>query len=490
MAIWWRLCYPSTLALILMRCKDYVKLKQSLLHFLEVAGMEIEYGLASSMELVLYLLNLSIIQHFSNVNKYTVTPTILNDLFRFSYFSRACLDYLVKSGKQPDILHIHNWETAIVGPLFWDIFVNQGLGDTRILFTCHNFNSHCLEPPNKLALCGLDPNKLHRLDRLQDSNKTHLVNLLKGGIVYSNKVVAVSSFHSKERIIRSATAGLESTLAIHREKLLITPHGFEDATWDPSKDELLPAKYSANNLKGKAICKIALRQRLGLSGHASAVVVGYILSETSGVDMENLKIVVWNALRKGAQFVFMRFNDTPAMNSAWESFQNQLKDADVKFINKYDEALLHLVLAGCDIILCSTFDDPMTQTPLKAIKYGAAPITIKSRNDMIRPHDGHDLGGTAMSQYMITAFANLSLNQAIDEIRNDPTRWNWIVKDGMSRDLSWNAECHDIHWDAYMSIKNLRDVISEGNNYPHHHICIPTTYFKGHSPEYLPNQPE
>lgn len=45
--------------------------------------------------------------------------------FSFSYFSRASLDYIVKSGKQPDILHIHNWETAIVAPLFWDIFAHQ-----------------------------------------------------------------------------------------------------------------------------------------------------------------------------------------------------------------------------------------------------------------------------------------------------------------------------------------------------------------------------
>lgn len=44
---------------------------------------------------------------------------------RFSYFCRASLDYIVKCGKQPDVLHLHNWETAIVGPLFWDIFVNK-----------------------------------------------------------------------------------------------------------------------------------------------------------------------------------------------------------------------------------------------------------------------------------------------------------------------------------------------------------------------------
>ncbi|XP_037491440.1 probable starch synthase 4, chloroplastic/amyloplastic, partial [Jatropha curcas] len=101
-----------------------------------------------------------------------------DDFERFTYFSRASLDYITKSGKKPDVLHIHNWETAIVGPLFWDIFVRQGLEGTRIFLTCHELYSQCLEQPDKLELCGLDPGKLHRPDRLQDNTKTHLVNIL------------------------------------------------------------------------------------------------------------------------------------------------------------------------------------------------------------------------------------------------------------------------------------------------------------------------
>ncbi|GKU98730.1 hypothetical protein SLEP1_g11691 [Rubroshorea leprosula] len=139
-----------------------------------------------------------------------------DDFERFSYFARASLDYIVKCGKQPDVLHIHNWEAAIVGPLFWDIFVKEGLGGTRILLTCHGLDSQCLEQPDKLALCGLDPSRLNRPDRLQDNAKTHLVNILKGGIVYSNEVIIMSSIHSKGRIIHSMGHGLEPTLATHK----------------------------------------------------------------------------------------------------------------------------------------------------------------------------------------------------------------------------------------------------------------------------------
>ena len=196
-----------------------------------------------------------------------------DDFERFPYFSRASLDYIVKSGKQPDVLHIHNWETAIVGPLFWDIYVNQGLGGTRILLTCHDFDSQCLEQPDKLSLCGLDPPRLHRPDRLQDNTRTHLVNILKGGIVYSNKVVIVSSMNSKGRIISSFSHELKPTLSIHQDKLVIAPYGFDKSTWDPSKDNFLPKNYSAEDMKGKTVCKVALQQHLALSGSASSILV-------------------------------------------------------------------------------------------------------------------------------------------------------------------------------------------------------------------------
>ncbi|XP_020277347.1 probable starch synthase 4, chloroplastic/amyloplastic isoform X2 [Asparagus officinalis] len=245
-----------------------------------------------------------------------------DDFKRFAYFSRASLDYLVKSGKQPDILHIHNWETAIIGPLFWDIFVHQGLSGTRLVFTCHDLNSQCLEQPDKLETCGLDSHRLHRADRLQDNINKNLINILKGGIVYSNKVVFVSSSHSIDKIIQCSGHELEPTLAVHRDKLLITPYGFDGTNFDPSKDKFLPAKYSANNIEGKALCKVALRHHLGFSKHSFAI-VGCIFSEVSDGDVDNLRLAIMYAMEKGAQFVLM---GGTVMTPTLQLLQEELKE--------------------------------------------------------------------------------------------------------------------------------------------------------------------
>ncbi|KAM7516387.1 hypothetical protein LguiA_005970 [Lonicera macranthoides] len=378
-----------------------------------------------------------------------------DDFERFTYFSRASLDYLVKSGKQPDVLHIHNWETSIVGPLFWDVFVNQGLGGTRILLTCQGFDSQCLEQPGKLALCGLDPSGLHRPDRMQDNNKSHLVNILKGGVVYSNKVIVLSSLQSKSQTVHSLSYGLEATLATHKDKLSISPCGIDSSTWDPLKDKLLPQSYRADDMSGKAVCKAALQQRLGLPEHASTILVGCIVSEVSDIDMENLATLLRISSRKAVQFVFMGA-DKISGNESMESLQEEVKNENVIFLDKYDEPLSHLIFAGSDIIWCQSFDDSLLQVPLKAIKYGAAPVALDFADKRFRHNvDHHNFESTKLSQFISNTFANVSLSQAIDEIKNNPSRWNRKIMDAMRKDLSWGAECCDVHVGAYKSLRTL-----------------------------------
>lgn len=393
--------------------------------------------------------------HYSSFFDRESVYSYSDDFERFTYFSRASLDYIVKSRKQPDVLHIHNWETAIVGPLFWDIFVKQGLEGTRILLSCHNLNSLCLEHPDKLALCGLDPARLHRPDRLQDNTKTHLVNILKGGVVYSNKVLIVSSMHSKGRIIRSLSHGLESTLAIHQDKLLVAPCGFDSSTWDPSNDKFLTENYCAEDMKGKTVCKVTLQQQLGLSKDASTIVVGCIFSDVSDVFLENLKAVVRGANTRGIQFVFTGTNKLPSASRALVSFQEELKDGIVIFVDSYDDALLHLIFSGSDIILCESFHDPVLQVPLKALKYGAAPIAVTSSNIEFRYFAEFDHESTRFSRFISSTFGNISLSQALEEIKNSPLSWKRKIEDAMLQDFSWDAECYDTHVSAYTAIKNL-----------------------------------
>ncbi|GAB2232036.1 hypothetical protein Droror1_Dr00011057 [Drosera rotundifolia] len=375
-----------------------------------------------------------------------------DDFERFSYFSRASLDYIVKSGKRPDVIHIHNWHTSFVGPLFWDIFVNQGLGSTRIMLTCQDLNSQCHEKPDKLYLCGLDAASLHRPDRLQDHRKSHLVNILKGGIVYSNAVL-VSSMESKVSIMKNLSHGLESTLATHKDKLYIAPNGLENSTWNPSEDSLLPVKFSASDMRGKTACKVALQQHTGLPELSSSILVGCLFFQVSKVDLEYLVENIRKAALKGVQFIFVGVSKIAGFNRALKSLEEELKGQNVRFIDEYDEGFSHLILSGSDIILCQSYDDPVLQVPIKAMKYGAAPIEIASIDKRFR-HD-NDSGSTQLAQYIKSTFAHTSLLHAIDEIRNKPVQWNEKIVDAMRQDFSWDGESYEVHVSAYTEIRKM-----------------------------------
>ncbi|XP_031483084.1 uncharacterized protein LOC116252737 isoform X2 [Nymphaea colorata] len=374
-----------------------------------------------------------------------------DDFERFVYFSRASLDYIVKSRKQPDILHIHNWQTAIVGPLFWDIFVNQGLENTRVLFTCHGFQSQCSDLPGKLAIVGLDSSQLHRLDRLQDNTKPHLVNILKGGIVYSNTVMVLSSVHTKEHIIQNMGYGLESTLNIHKEKLLLAPYGIDAKEWDPSTGKILPARYSSEDYKGKATCKTELRRHIGFPDDASKAIIAYVCTKLSDLDFQNLRPAIRLAMNRGAQFVIMGSSETSGTEAAIKVLQNEFR---LRFINKYDEPFSHLLLAGSDIILCSFYNSE-PQLPLKALKYGAAPVLLNVVSDGRRLADRREFSRMNLLQNSFSSFMDMSLGQALDHMVNDPIGWNHKIREGMSKDLSWDAESCGIHLAAYLSTKNL-----------------------------------
>ncbi|KAL2348961.1 hypothetical protein Fmac_002961 [Flemingia macrophylla] len=377
-----------------------------------------------------------------------------DDFERFSYFCRASLDYMIKCGKQPDVLHLHNWETAIVAPLFWDIFVKQGLEGTRILFTCHGFNSQGIEKPDKLALCGLDPLTLHRPDRLQDNTNTQLVNILKGGVVYSNRVVIMSSVYPKHIFVHNLSHELEPTLNVHRDKLVIAPYGLEKSTWDPLTDYFLPENFNAENMNGKAVCKVALLQQLGLPEHSS-ILIGCFFSEGCDFDVKRVNEVILNAKQHDVQFIFMGTSEKTILNQKLESLQKELKDDILTLVPTYDEALLHLLFAGSDIILCQSFLDPNDESPLIALKYGAAPIALTPDASTNRSFINQDYEATKYSKLINSTFGNMSLSIAIDEIRTNPVMWKRKIMQAMVHDLSWDGECYEVHVTSYSAIKNM-----------------------------------
>ncbi|PNY15351.1 putative starch synthase 4 chloroplastic/amyloplastic-like, partial [Trifolium pratense] len=188
-----------------------------------------------------------------------------DDFRRFSYFSRVALEFLLQAGKKPDIIHCHDWQTAFIAPLYWDVYVPKGLNSARICFTCHNFEYQGTAPASELESCGLDSHHLNRPDRMQDNSAHNRVNSVKGGVVYSNIVTTVSPTYAQEVRTAEGGKGLQSTLSTHSKKFIGVLNGIDTDIWNPATDPFLDVQYNANDLQGKSENKEALRRKLGLS---------------------------------------------------------------------------------------------------------------------------------------------------------------------------------------------------------------------------------
>uniref|UniRef100_A0A452ZN60 Starch synthase, chloroplastic/amyloplastic n=1 Tax=Aegilops tauschii subsp. strangulata TaxID=200361 RepID=A0A452ZN60_AEGTS len=301
-----------------------------------------------------------------------------DDFKRFAYFSRAALELLYQSGKKVDIIHCHDWQTAFVAPLYWDVYANLGFNSARICFTCHNFEYQGTAPARDLAWCGLDVEHLDRPDRMRD-NSHGRINAVKGAIVYSNIVTTVSPTYALE--VRSEGGrGLQDTLKVHSRKFLGILNGIDTDTWNPSTDRYLKVQYNAKDLQGKAANKAALREQLNLaSAYPSQPLVGCITRLVAQKGVHLIRHAIYKTAELGGQFVLLGSSPVPEIQREFEGIADHFQNNNnIRLILKYDDALSHCIYAASDMFIVPSIFEPCGLTQMIAMRYGSVPIVRKT----------------------------------------------------------------------------------------------------------------
>src|SRR5262249_15988748 len=135
-----------------------------------------------------------------------------DDIERFLYFSRAAIEFIYKAQIQPDIIHLHEWQTAAIAPLYYKMYQKLGLVKPKLVFTIHNIEYQGQCTPKDIDNIGLNGEEELTPDSLQDPKDPAIINLLKGGIVYPDYVTTVSPTYAKEILTSKEGRGLETTL--------------------------------------------------------------------------------------------------------------------------------------------------------------------------------------------------------------------------------------------------------------------------------------
>lgn len=367
-----------------------------------------------------------------------------DDPVRFAFFCRAVLEFLLKSGRQPDIIHCHDWQTGLVPVLLYESYQGQGMGHPRPCFTLHNLGHQGVVGDHILRQAGLKPERLLVMERLQDPYDHRSANLLKGGIVYSNFVTTVSPRYAWEIQHTDQGKGLQGLLRFYDGKFGGVLNGIDYGVWNPELDPWLPQAFGPETLPRKAVSKQALRARLGLADACKPIVsVVSRLDRQKGVDL--IRSGIRHALALGAQFVLLGSAPEPAVQEAFQRLKEELAEhPDCHLELDYDEELSHLIYAGADLILIPSLYEPCGLTQLIAMKYGVVPIVrrVGGLADTVFDANYSDRPFEVRNGYLFDEPTDEALKDAMDRAIGlwfrHPEYFRQLRLNGMHADYSWD----------------------------------------------------
>lgn len=370
-----------------------------------------------------------------------------DDNMRFAFFSKAALEFILKSNKRPDVIHCHDWQTGLIPVMLYEIYKYHGMDNQRVCYTIHNFKHQGICGNEQLLATGLKRAAYYfDYSRLRDNFNPFAINMMKGGIVYSNAVTTVSPHHAWEARCLDEGYGLGHTLHLYQDKFRGILNGVDYDFWNPEIDRYIPCNYTSKNLiEGKSKNKQALRDRLLLQ-NVNKPIIAYIgrLDEQKGVHL--VHHAIYYSLENSAQFVLLGSATEPSINAHFcheKSFLNDNPDCHLEL--GFNEELSHLIYAGADIIIVPSNYEPCGLTQMIALKYGTVPVvrgvgglvnTVFDRdyNNEVPPEKRNGYMFYQRDDYALES----GLERALKLWYNSPDEFTQLALQGMEYDYSWN----------------------------------------------------
>ncbi len=217
-------------------------------------------------------------------------------------------------------------------------------------------------------------------------------------------------------------------------------NGVDGAVWDPAHDPAIASPYSAAQPEGKALCKAALQQALGLRVDAQAPLFVAVSRLTSQKGLDLVLTALPTLLQLGGQLAILGTGDAD-LEQAFASAQ-ALYPGSVAVRLSYDEALAHRMVAGADIVLVPSRFEPCGLTQLYGLRYGSLPLVRRVGglvDTVVDAGQGPELAPLATGFQFGTATPAalaVALQRAVQRYRM-PAQWQQLVHQAMVQDFSW-----------------------------------------------------
>lgn len=389
------------------------------------------------------------IYHDSAFNDYEDNPK------RFAFLSRAALEICKAVNFKPDVLHSHDWQTALLSAYakvwHWnDPFFYKSVN----ILTIHNIAYQGIYPKYHYPYLGFGEEFF-----IPDIFECFgAINFLKAGIFFADYVTAVSPKYAMETKEPFGGFGLAPYLNAKKDRYIGILNGVDYDVWDPAKDPFIPANYSIEDMKGKAICKKELQKRMGLEQNKDIPIIGIVsrFVEQKGLHLllECLDDIVRNMV---VQFVVLGAGDK-RLESFFYYLPSKYPGRVGSYIG-YNEELAHLIEAGSDFFLMPSLYEPCGLNQIYSMKYGTLPIVraVGGLDDTVENYDEATGNGTGFKFYEASPKAiYYTVGWAISTYFDRKRHMKKLIKNAMSKDFSWDksAKMYEELYIKAIRIKN------------------------------------
>ena len=357
-----------------------------------------------------------------------------NDL-RFAFLCRAALALCFQLDWMPDVIHCHDWTTGLL-----PVMLNTTLRDTPIakaatVFTIHNLEHQGYANPRVLEFAHI-PWSEFRSDSVESLGS---VNMMKAGLYHSTKITTVSPTYAQEIRTQAGGWGLDPVLRFRGADLIGILNGIDTDTWNPASDHLIPARYDATDMRGKAYCKAMLQGELGLEENPHVPVFGVVsrFATQKGLDLlaEALPRILssmqvqFAILGSGDAGLEQRFHAIAADNPS-----------RVGIGIGYNNRLSHLIQAGSDFFVMPSRNEPCGLTQMYAMNYGTPPV-VRATGGLIDTVDQYvenqGVGTGFLFEEPSADALFYTIGWACSTYYDRPKDFMALRLNGMAKDFSW-----------------------------------------------------
>lgn len=359
---------------------------------------------------------------------------------RFVFFSRAAVETLIALKMKPDIVHCHDWQSALVPVYLKSIYrERKNFTGTKTLLTIHNLGYQGLFPADDMRLTGLGW-EYFTFDKLEFFGK---LNFLKGGITFADAISTVSKKYAEEILTPECGFGLETVLVYRKDHLFGILNGIDYDEWNPATDPHIAQKFSLTRLEGKAVCKLALQKKFRLLERPLTPLIGVIGRLTVQKGFDILAEAIPMLAGRGIQFAMLGTGEPK-----YEEILKRAAEENPDYIGlklAYDNALAHRIEAGADFFLMPSRYEPCGLNQMISLKYGTIPIVRATGglDDSIIDFSSKESG----NGFKFTGLAPSDLAAAIDRAfiayRESGIRWKAMIENAMESDFSWTRSANE-----------------------------------------------